>query len=221
MRVIDLILDAFYPKRCAACKKLTDNGKALCSDCANKLEWVKTPICITCGNSLSECECDTFIYHFDGIVAPFKNKGVAKELVYSFKFDQDYSLVDDIVENMAKCVKDSYSEINFDFISYVPKKRGEFNQCKVLAKRLSNQLNIPVKHRSLIKVKDSKIQHNLSLTQRFDNVKDTYRAESMIKGQTVLLLDDIKTTGATLNECARELKFSGAEKVYSVTALIR
>ena len=221
MRAIDVFIDAFYPKRCGSCRTLTDNGNALCSDCANKLERVKCPICITCGNSLSDCECDTFIYHFDGIVAPFKNKGVAKEMVYNFKFDKDYSLVDEIVENMAKSIKESYSDINFEFITYVPKKRGEFNQCKVLAKRLSNILNIPIKHTSLIKVKDNQVQHHLSLVQRFDNVRDTYRAVKMRKGQTVLLIDDIKTTGATLNECARELKFSGAEKVYSATALIR
>ena len=75
--------------------------------------------------------------------------------------------------------------------------------------------------KSLIKVKENQVQHNLFLNERFGNVKDAYRATDKIKGQTVLLLDDIKTTGATLNECAKELKFSGAKKVYCIAALIR
>ncbi len=221
MKVIDAFIDAFYPKRCGSCHEITMDGGALCSQCADKLEWVRTPICITCGNSLKECECDTFIYHFDGIVAPFKNKGVAQDMVYSFKFDKDFSSVDFIVENMAKSVLNNYANIKFDFISFVPKKKEEFNQCEILAKGLSKALDIPVIAKSLIKIKDNQVQHNLSLVDRFGNVQDVYRATKRIKGQTVLLLDDIKTTGATLNECAKELKFSGAERVYCVTALIR
>lgn len=221
MKVIDFIIDALYPKRCASCHEITDDGSALCTKCSNKLERVRVPICIVCGNTLKECECDTFIYHFDGVVAPFKNNGVAKDMVYSFKFDKDYSSVDYIVENMAKSVLNCYTHINFDFISFVPKKDKEFNQCEVLAKALSKTLNIPVREKSLIKIKDNQAQHKLSLIQRFGNVQDAYRADKKINGQTVLLLDDIKTTGATLNECAKELKFAGAEKVYCVAALIR
>lgn len=216
-----MIIDALYPKRCGSCQELTSNGEVICSECAEKLERVRRPICIACGNTLKKCECDTFLYHFDGIVAPFKNKGVAQDLVYKFKFDKDFSSVDYIVENMSKSVLDNYINIKFDFISFVPKMRKDFNQCEVLAKRLSKALNVPVKKKSLIKVKENLVQHKLSLNERFGNVQDAYRGTEEIKGQTVLLLDDIKTTGATLNECARELKFSGAQKVYCITALIR
>lgn len=221
MKIIDMVIDSLYPKRCGACQEITANGEALCLKCAEKLERVRTPICIACGNTLKECECHTFIYHFDGIAAPFKNKGVAKDMVYRFKFDKDFSSVDYIVENMAKSVLENYINVKFDFISFVPKMRKDFNQCEVLAKRLSKALNVPVKKKSLIKVKENQVQHNLSLNERFGNVKDAYRATEKIKGQTVLLLDDIKTTGATLNECAKELKFSGAQKVYCIAALIR
>ncbi len=221
MTLIDAIIDSLYPKRCASCQKITSDGGVLCFGCAEKLERVKTPACIACGNSLKDCECDTFIYHFDGVVAPFKNKGVAKDMVYRFKFNKDYSTVDYIVENMSKSVVDCYCDINFDFISFVPKMKREFNQCKVLAKRLAAALNVPVRPNTLIKIKENQVQHNLSLNERFCNVQGAYRAREKIKGQTILLLDDIKTTGATLNECAKELKFSGAEKVYCVTALIR
>ena len=221
MKIIDAVIDALYPRRCASCQEITIDGGVLCIACAEKLERVKTPVCIECGNFVKECECDTFIYHFDGIVAPFKNKGVTKNMVYNFKFHKDYSAVDYIVENMAKSIAESYDDVNFDFISFVPKFKKEFNQCKVLSKRLSRILDIPVKSNSLIKIKENHTQHNLSLNDRFGNVQDAYRACENLKGQTVLLVDDIKTTGATLNECAKELKFSGAKKVYCVTALIR
>ena len=221
MRLIDFIIDALYPKRCASCKEITGDGGALCGDCADKLERVRTPICVACGNTVKECECDTFIYHFDGVVAPFKNKGVAQDMVYSYKFTKDFSCVDFIVENMTKALKESYADINFDCITFVPKKRREFNQCKPLAKGISKSLNIPVRADALIKIKDNQVQHKLSLIERFGNVQNVYRGGERLNRQTVLLIDDIKTTGATLNECAKELKFSGAQKVYCVTALIR
>lgn len=221
MKIIDAVLDSLYPKRCASCRQITKDGNVLCPECADKLERVKTPVCIACGNHIKDCECDTFIYHFDGIVAPFMNKGVAKDMVYTFKFDKDFSYVDFIVENMANSLLKTYKDINFDFLTFVPKMKSDYNQCKPLAKRLSRRLNIPVKRKILVKVKENKTQHKLSLNERFSNVKDAYCTTEKIKGQTVLLLDDIKTTGATLNECAKQLKFAGAEKVYCVTALIR
>ncbi len=219
MKIIDLILDSFYPRRCAVCKEFIYAGD-FCRECINKILYMETPICLSCGNSIRKCQCDTYIYHFDGIVAPFENRGATREMFYNFKFNKDYASVPFIIENMFNFIEKYYGDIKFDVLTFIPKNKKEYNQCKVLAKKLSKKLNVKLDDAILLKVKSNKTQHNLRLNERFDNVKGVYESTKSLKGKTVLLLDDIKTTGATLNECARELKFAGAEKVYCVTALI-
>ncbi|MEE1238890.1 MAG: hypothetical protein UHO61_03080, partial [Acutalibacteraceae bacterium] len=97
-------------------------------------------------------------------------------------------------------------------------KRG-FNQSRVLAEKIAEILGIPIAD-ELVCLKNGKRQHDLFGKERFENVKGRYKAKTGTKGKMLLLVDDIKTTGATLNECAKQLCLSGADGVYCVTALI-
>lgn len=219
MKILDLIRDSFYPRRCACCKEFILDGY-FCQDCADKILLVNEPICISCGNNVKNCQCDTYIFHFDGIVAPLVNEGITRQAFYKFKFKKDYFLLPFLTEKMSSLIRKHYCDVEFDVMTFIPKNKKEYNQCRVLAEDLSKKLNIKLDETALIKLKPNKTQHDLMLNERFDNVKGVYKSPKNLKGKTVLLLDDIKTTGATLNECARELKFAGAEKVYCITALI-
>ena len=97
-------------------------------------------------------------------------------------------------------------------------ERG-FNQTEVVAKAMSDMLEVPVLN-ALKCVKYVRSQHELSEKQRLENVKNMYVATKNLRGKSVLLVDDIKTTGATLNECTLQLLSAGADCVYCVTALI-
>ena len=126
---------------------------------------------------------------------------------------------------MALSVKQRYGDINFDFITYVPMTkfrqfRKGYNQSALLAKELSKILSIPIVHDILFSHKKRKSQHKTTSKERFDNVKQIYYTKKRISGGTVLLVDDIKTTGATLDSCARQLLMCGADKVYCISALI-
>lgn len=126
---------------------------------------------------------------------------------------------------MAKAVRREFSNINFDCVCFVPMtlknklKRG-INQSELLARCIANELNIPLYQNALVKLKQNRVQHNLSRNERIMNVKGVFTASDDVKGKTVLLVDDIKTTGATLNECSRELLKAGAGQVFCVTAVI-
>lgn len=126
---------------------------------------------------------------------------------------------------MAKAVKTVYNDINFDGITYVPMhpikllRRG-FNQSEVLAQRLSKVLNIKVYDRLLSARYVPKAQHNLTVKERFKNVKGIYTYNYTVTGKTILLVDDIKTTGATLDECAKQLLLAGADNVFCICGLI-
>ena len=126
---------------------------------------------------------------------------------------------------MALAVKTVYADVKFDAVTYVPLtlrkflKRG-FNQSEVLTRQISKFLDLKILDK-LIYCKKSKIsQHDLKNSKdRFRNVQGLYGCKHKVKGN-ILLIDDIKTTGATLNECAKQLILSGADKVYCVTGLI-
>lgn len=127
---------------------------------------------------------------------------------------------------MANCVKSDFPRVNFDFICFVPftklqKIRRNFNQSELLAEHIAKLLEIPLKD-VLIKLFETESQHKKSIRNRSGNVFGVYdvKENADVKGKTVLLVDDIKTTGATLNECAWILKIRGAKEVYCVTAAL-
>ena len=118
-----------------------------------------------------------------------------------------------------------FPHIRFSGITYVPLrtsvklKRG-FNQSKLLAEKISEICKIPLIEDVLVCLKKGKGQHNLSGKERFINVRGIYGYKRKLNCENILLIDDIKTTGATLDECARQLMFAGVHHVYCAAALI-
>ena len=130
-----------------------------------------------------------------------------------------------IYENELGTFSGSFAD--FDCVCEVPmrgrdRRRRGYNQAELLAKHTAKLLNIPHKKRLLIKTKNTKTQHSQNMEQRWMNIRNVFAVNSKydVTGKTVLLIDDIKTTGATLDECARTLKLKGALEVYCATALI-
>ena len=223
--LINLIKEAFFPMTCAACGEVTKDGEPLCDYCREMLKPIN-PIkrCILCGCEKPDCECKYRVFRFDGLIAPFENKDTAKLGVYSFKFGKRMSNADYFAEQMAFCVKNEYRDIGFDAVTFVPMHRSRFlkrgfNQSRVLAEKIAEILGLPLED-TLVCLKNGKRQHDLFGKERYENVKGRYKAKAGVKGKMLLLADDIKTTGATLDECAKQLYLSGADGVYCVTALI-
>jgi ComF family protein len=206
------------------CRKFVNSEEYLCSECAGEIKPIYGKICTGCGSNVKNCECNRFIYHFDGVVAPFYNRDAAQKAFYDYKYRKHFRNAEFFVENMANVIKDNYDIEAIDCICCVPMDQRKklsrgFNQSEELAKLLSRYLKIPLRNGFLKKAKSNKTQHELKLRDRFINVRGVYKAQSTTDAKTVLLIDDIKTTGATLDECARELKFAGVEKVLCATVL--
>lgn len=221
--VKETFISALFPQRCIVCGELSGVDSFFCEDCEGEILPVYDKICSGCGCEIKNCDCSNFIYHFDGMVAPFINEGQAKTSFYDFKFGFSFYGKDYFAQMMVAAFKEHFSNIKFDLISYVPLSKGELNErnfdkCKVLAKKVASILNIPLV-KLLSKNERVPTQHNLSCDDRFSNVRDAYRVIKKVKNKNILLIDDVKTTGATLDACARELKFAGANKVYCLTAL--
>ena len=136
------------------------------------------------------------------------------------------ALADILAEKMAECVKTDFKDIEFDFICYIPfttsqKIQRKYNQSELLAEKLSKKLNIPLSN-IMVKLFDTNSQHKMNLKYRAGNVFGVYDVKEKVDvtGKTILLVDDVRTTGATLNDCARILKIRGAEKVYCTVAVV-
>lgn len=229
-RRADYILDAIFPRKCVCCDEIIDGEEELCDNCIRFIERVN-PLkrCLFCGLEKPDCDCKYHVYHFKGAVAPFFNEGLAKTGLYDFKLNakEHYSIF--FAREMARTVANELRDVHFDAAVCVPSskisylKRG-INHSFVLAKRVSEFLDIPLIKDSLLAKFHFGAQHKSDKFSRFKRVRKIFRYNTKcstdLSGKTVLLIDDIKTTGATLDECSRQLLLAGAKEVYCVTALI-
>ncbi len=129
---------------------------------------------------------------------------------------------------MAKTLKDNFDDINFDWVTYIPmykskeRKRG-FNQSRLLAKELSKLCDIPFADKLLIKLYNTDNQHDCSGLERTGNLIGVFDVDEAfdLTDKTVLLIDDVKTSGATLNECGKMLYLNDVKSVICLTAAVR
>ena len=145
-------------------------------------------------------------------------------ILYSFKLAEDFRVADYLARQMSERIVKDFEGIKFDAITAVPTKALKkfekgYNHSEVLARKISKSIGVPYKE-TLKYVGKGKSQHTLSRNDRFENVRGLYSARKIENIKTILLIDDIKTTGASLNECAKELMFAGVEDVYCAVAIV-
>lgn len=222
----DLILSAVLTRRCRYCGEFVRRTQHLCDDCRDNVSVISGERCKHCGTEKKRCGCKGHRMKYDGITAPFYYEGSAKAAVLRLKFSRKDYFAHILASDMAKSVLTEFENVEFDFIAYVPftvrqKRLRIYNQSALIAERLSFVLKIPLQN-VLVKNFETGVQHSLRGHERTGNVAGVYDVsfDADVKGKTVLLVDDIKTTGATLNECAKVLKIRGAERVYCVTAAL-
>ncbi|MEG2396709.1 MAG: ComF family protein [Oscillospiraceae bacterium] len=222
----DKLLFVLFTKKCKYCGSIIPEKLEICDDCQKNLPRILPPICHLCGHSKEDCKCKNKKHEYDAIVAPFYYDKAIKIAIHRFKFGKKLNIGKTLAEDMAQAVLREYSELKFDLIAFIPmtkkeEKKRSFNQSEILANELSEIINVPAT-KVLVKIYETKTQHTLSEKDRKGNVFGVFdiSEKADLAGMTILLVDDIKTTGTTLSECAKMLNLSGAEAVYAVTAAI-
>ena len=227
------LLDLLWPRDCAVCGRPADRpGRHICSDCVNRLPFVSlTGCCRKCGRSVEELDveflcsdCRQSRPAFDRAASAMRFEGEARELINAFKFRSDFRLRDDLVDILEAVTTTRFKVEEIDLIAPMPSTllhrldRG-FNQVDYLAAALARRLKRPYAKRLLKRVNSPKRQGRLSEEERRKNVVGTFavRRPEWVSNRTVLVVDDIMTTGSTLSECAKELKSAGASRVWCVT----
>lgn len=225
--VLEYISYALFPRRCALCGKVVAPDMPVCGNCESDLEYVKGSLCPHCGREKKYCSCSFHRRFFEAQTAPFYYSGAAKRSIHALKFNGRTQNADGLARFMAQSVKENFEGAKFDFVCCVPlseasyKKRG-YNQSALLAKRIAKELGVPFEEKLLSRPFQGKEQKTLGGVERFGGVIGVFDCaeNKIIDNAAVLLCDDIATTGATLNECAKLLLLRGADKVCCVSAAI-
>jgi ComF family protein len=222
------IYNVFFPIKCGYCDDITENGSYICEKCDTiiDLQELKNR-CKFCGTKLFDknrvCEkCKKEKKYYDEFIYFSEYEYVLKNKILEYKFNDKKYLKDFFAQELAKCLQN----VQADYIIGVPiskkrlKERG-YNQTNLIAKELSKILGIEYISEMLVKIKDTERQSELSKSERKINVKNSFRVTDIynIEGKKILLIDDIFTTGATVNECSKTLKKAGAKQVIIATVL--
>lgn len=218
------LLAVLFPERCAACGEVIVYGQGFCPRCMAGLRRMEPPICPWCGREERGCRCGKHKTAYERCVMPFAYQGSVKQGIQRLKRQGRSYAAAAFAREMAVVVRREYADIAFTCVTPVPmygraqKERG-YNQAALLARALAEELALPCRE-TLVKQTDTRPQKTLSAQERTGNLLGVFdvRDETAVQGETVLLVDDVATTGATLNECAKMLKLYGAKGVWAVTA---
>jgi len=230
----DRLLDFVFPPHCPVCgkpvlqKKRGTSVRLICPACVQKITVIRAPYCMKCGKPLTDSrreyctDCLRHAHAFEQGRAVFSYQGALKHSLYRFKYDNKREYSRFYASAMNAFLGRWIMEQQIDCIVPVPlhasrqKQRG-YNQAELLAYRLGEYTGIPVVPELLARTKKTEALKNLSGSERRENLKHAFTARKFSgKDVRILLVDDIYTTGSTLDAAAEALQRAGSCRIYAV-----
>lgn len=237
MNLFSLILNSILPPRCIKCGKILSEKNGLCADCFKQITFISEPYCQCCGKPLPP---DLHNRPATGMIcgqclkekrrmfklqrAAFIYDDKAKDLIVDFKFRDKTISAETLANMMFRAGHDIWAE-NPDILMPVPMHRlrllkRKYNQAALLTKKLSEITQISADYTALVRTENTIPQVLLSGSARRNNLKHAFRVNNpqAVFGKKIVLVDDVKTTGSTLRECAKVLRKAGAAEIFAITA---
>lgn len=230
---IKRVLQFLLPSQCHCCERFLEEGQSgICGECLSKIKWIEPPLCTLCGVPFRSREveshlcgdCLTRRRYFGKARALGYYEGPLREAIHRWKYEEKHYLTRFFGERLTEGFHRHWQPGTIDLLIPVPlhprrlRERG-FNQALFLVKELSQRTRIPFGKRLLKKRMSTPPQVSLSGEERERGVKNSFYVsmQEKIRGKSVLLIDDVYTTGATVNECAKVLLKAGAQRVEVLT----
>jgi ComF family protein len=228
------LVDLLYPRHCIGCRSSAlETFRYICWDCWADAVRIEAPFCDRCGDPVAGAVEHGFVCYscsadkpaFDRARSAARYDGVMAEALRQLKYEKALWLAPDVAKLLYTCIQAEYAGLTFDLLVPVPlhhvrrRERG-YNQSAVLARELGRLMRRPVRAGTVRRVRPTATQTNLTAKERLSNIVGAFqhRREKQLAGQHVLLIDDVMTTGATVNACAKALRQGGAASVHVITA---
>lgn len=220
------ILDLLYPARCPICDQVASEGFPICPDCRRTIETVKEPVCKKCGKPIENerdeyCrDCGRKAHEFVQGKALWVYGKEVRQSIYRFKYQnrRDYGLVyaGEIAKRYGQWIYDRHIQVIVPIpLHKARKKQRGFNQAQVVAEELGRILGIPVDAGLLVRIRNTRPQKQLNDRERKNNLKKAFKTrENVVELKYILIVDDIYTTGSTMDAVSVVLKAAGAQKIY-------
>jgi len=222
-----------FPSQCHCCERFLEEGQqGICPDCLLRIRWIEPPFCTICGvpflsGEIKNHPCGTCVtqkkyYTIARAIGHYD--GPLREAIHRWKYEEKNYLTTFFGEKMAEGFHHYWDPTFFDLLIPVPlypqrlRERG-FNQALLLVKELSQRTGIPYQSGLLQKERATIPQIDLNGTEREKGVKGSFHVERKedVEGKKILLVDDVYTTGATVNECSKVLLKAETDRVDVLT----
>jgi len=230
MGVIEKIMGYCFTYTCPMCGETVRFGEEdVCNECKPRVKYVKSPFCVKCGRPLRDegevvCrECDKHQRSFNAGICVFEHNDAIKESIYKFKYGNKRDNAKYYGTQAVRLYGRLFKEWGVELIIPIPihsarlRKRG-YNQSELFAKEVSKMVGVPICTNALIRTQNTVALKELSPNMRKINLKNAFAVnkDKLMNVRTVLLVDDILTTGNTLDACSSLLKKVGVKSVYTL-----
>jgi ComF family protein len=236
MRLLSELIEIIYPPKCHVCLDFLDDEERkspdICDNCYSAFPLLTHPICSICGVPFAskveedhQCErCIRTRPFYDELRSPYLYQDTIMEAIHRLKYSGKSYLARSMGRLLADFLKDWRGDIDSMIMMPVPlhkkklRQRG-FNQSVLLVKEIIRLIDIKADYFTLRRIRYTETQTGLTLEERRKNVKGAFEVtgKANLKGKSVIMVDDVATTGNTINECARMLKKAGCERVLGLT----
>ena len=227
-----MLLNLLYPRRCPLCDAVLPWGKnGLCEECKANIRYISDNYCFKCGKAMTGVEeefcddCKKYNHSFRKGRALFEYD-VVRESIYRYKYNKRAEYAEfyakEIVEKLGDEIRGYKAQalVPIPLYRWKEKKRG-YNQANLIAVEMSKLLNIPVYSDLIVRSKNTTPLKNLNRDDRQNNLKKAFKMKvNVVKLNTIILIDDIYTTGSTIDEVAKEFLEVGVQKIYFITVAI-
>lgn len=229
---IQRLLDTIYPSRCVVCQRV---GAVVCADCLRSMHPPAVPVCMRCAATIphashpapplcSDCSSGRYLTHLDGVRVAAEYTGAARTALLALKFAGQRRVAEPLASLLIAPFQDAIRTV--ELVIPVPlnaarmRTRG-YNQAELLARALAKTQGLRVRTDLLERTRATEAQTRLSAEERRRNVAGAFAltppaATAVIQGKRILLLDDVTTTGSTLDAAAEPLRAAGAATIWGL-----
>lgn len=226
MKIKEALASIVFPPRCPVCDEVIHIGKDTCDDCRKKVVCIGEPVCKKCGKPLENqrreycSDCARKQHYFSQGKAVFVYQGEIRQSMYCFKYSNKREYAAYYAKEAARIYGGWIRRKQIEAIVPVPmyrwKEKGRgYNQAAVFAAALGERMQLPVEKRMVKRIRNTTPQKELNDVERKANLKKAFQlVPDIVKYKKILIVDDIYTTGSTIDAVAEVLLQAGVEEIY-------